>query len=212
MSEKEIDDVIASWNMDNYDDSVHKHGSLYPGRIKFKSKSKSKSNSKKKSKAKSKKKPKLPKNYIEKELPDWVDTVPILTHFSGEPNLLYDVYDTYQTEYNPRACAKLNILKNHICKNPDIPIACNTNMTEEEIKQTYENIIHCRNLRAIETNANCKNKDGYIKPEDEGHLEQIYSKDNAASKCIRFYQQKKSASRKQKGVKKFQGRRSKRLR
>ena len=43
VSEQEIDDVIASWNVNNYDYSVHKHGSVYPGRIKFKSKSKSKS-------------------------------------------------------------------------------------------------------------------------------------------------------------------------
>ena len=75
-------------------------------------------------------------------------------------------------------------------------------MSHEELRDTFIDLEHCANLRAIETNSNCYNKNGNFKPDDIGHIKEISKVIEAGDNCVKIYQKKKSNSRKSKGIKK----------
>jgi hypothetical protein len=146
------------------------------------------------------------KDKFNKRLPEWFDNVPIVTDYSGDTKDSYDASDSFKPVYNNRACAKLTVMKNKVCKlNVE---KCSADMKDEELRDRYENFLHCGNLRAIENNSHCYNKDGLFDPNEKQHMIEVNKQVDSAKNCIKAYQVKRSRSRTSKGQKKFKGSRS----
>ena len=131
-----------------------------------------------------------------KNSPPWIYDVPIIKNYSGDKiDPLYHMNDAFKPEYNERACGKLTIAKDEVCKSNKKSHKCKTAMTDEEIREVYINRIHCANLRALETKSHCYNKNGKINPEDKTHDMATQDAINSAKYCIDLYQSKRSISK-----------------
>ena len=66
--------------------------------------------------------------------------------------------------------------------------SCTKEMTDHELKQHHDNIMKCRNIRALESYSYCTNKNNeWMNPDDPGHAEQTNNKATSAASCVNMF-------------------------
>ncbi len=102
----------------------------------------------------------------------------------------YDVFDPksdFPSKDNETACDKLYELKKEYCDTTQ-KYKCTTYMPNDKLQSNHDKLMKCRNIRAIENQANCRfDKDRWLENDESGHADQIYSKGNGAFKCMDIY-------------------------
>lgn len=122
----------------------------------------------------------------------------------GIDNSVWSEYvDAFQPDYNEVACDKIQEIKRKKCKAEDKkPIACKPDDTREVLKEKHDRNMICRNIRAIESFSNCRNKKykRWIKSNAINHTSQTNSLARSAAKCVDYYIDRDKEDKKKRGV------------